>query len=223
MIYPQPYILRLHSRQLYRFFPLPLEFELRLALPPALSAFSVRLALCFFFSKPLSAFVWYFTFLLIFNFVFTDKFALVRAFVRSVVVNDGIAVADFPLVDDREYSIGPSSPGEERIRGGPCMIVSGSKSSTTVTVASCSSSSYSSSSGSMGCPCNFFCCRREEEGRFGCEDPSSEASSSVNSWLIDRVKIGHGSRTHRRHHRMLSRLQQHSWQLFQLAYVFAIN
>lgn len=102
IIYPQLY---LHLRQPYRFFPLPLEIELRLALPPALSAFSVRLALCFFFSKPLSAFVWYLTFLLIFNFVFTDKFDLAQAFVDSVVIIDGVVAeldADFALVDDRD-------------------------------------------------------------------------------------------------------------------------
>jgi hypothetical protein len=59
----------LFSDGAYLFLNPRLEFKFfLLALPPALSAFSVLLARCFFLSKPLSDFVWYFTFLLTLNF-----------------------------------------------------------------------------------------------------------------------------------------------------------
>lgn len=125
-------------------FPLPLRPRLRLAFPPALSAFSVLLARCFTRSTVLSAFVWYFTFLLdlVFDFIgcsVADTFDFARVFVSTTMCL-------------RRCGVDFSSPSFWCIRGGPCMIVSGSKSSITVTVASCSSFSYSSCSCS-GCPC----------------------------------------------------------------------
>jgi hypothetical protein len=99
----------------------------RVLFPPALAAFSVRLALCLPFSAFPADLVSYRIFL-----------AMVLAFVPATSIRFRF------VVEGIGRSGGGATGWEAAVCGGPCMIVCGSKSSTTVTMARCSSSSYSS-------------------------------------------------------------------------------